>query len=353
MRRCKKCILPETYPGIDFDKKGICNYCNYFEASKQMRDSLKDDLSKQFYDLIDEAKRKKNEYDCIVCYSGGKDSTFLLMELKERFKLNILAFTLDNTFISNRAKSNIKAVINKLGIGHIMIRPEQDVAHRIFRDVLTQKIIYPTELTAMLSPICVSCQGMILASAFRLAKEKDISIVFVGFTPGQYPDVSYENFLKTKSCIYFSDTVHKDDPPDIIKMIRDPIDEVSGEKAGEYYLKSQYLKKGETYPYALFPFHAIVRYDENKIYERIKTAGWIKPEDTDTCSTNCLINSLANLVFIKQYKYHPYIAEISTMVREGLLAKEEAFKLEVVENDSKVIRHCLDKLKLSRKELAI
>jgi len=353
IKRCKKCILPNTYPGIDFNEKGICNYCNYFEASKEMRNSLKEDLKGQFYQLIEETKTKKKEYDCIVCYSGGKDSTFLLMELKEKFNLKILAFTLDNNFLSDRAKLNIKVIVNKLCIDYIIIKPEQDIICKIFRDVLTQKIVYPTELTAMLSPLCVACQGMILAAAFRLAKEKDISIVFVGFTPGQYPDVSYENFLKTKSCIYFSNTVYKDDPPDIIKMIRDPIDEVLGEKAGKYYLKSQYLEKGESYPYALFPFHAILNYNEEYIYKKIKTIGWIKPDDTDSCSTNCLINSLANLVFLKQYGYHPYIAEISAMVRDGLFNKEYALGLEKIEENNNILKRSLDKLQLSREDVGI
>jgi uncharacterized paraquat-inducible protein A len=27
IRRCTKCILPETFPGIEFDEDGVCNYC--------------------------------------------------------------------------------------------------------------------------------------------------------------------------------------------------------------------------------------------------------------------------------------------------------------------------------------
>ena len=87
----------------------------------------------------------------------------------------------------------------------------------------------------MMSSVCATCIGMIIAYAFQLASRKKIPLVFVGFTPGQDPDVSYENFLKSQSCIYFSDSVNKDDPPDIIKKIRDPIDESCGEEAGNYY----------------------------------------------------------------------------------------------------------------------
>jgi 7-cyano-7-deazaguanine synthase in queuosine biosynthesis len=353
MKRCKKCALPEKYPGIDFDKKGICNYCNYLSASEKMRNSLRQNIEQQFYEIIKEAKSCSKEYDCVVCYSGGKDSTFLLIELQEKFNLKILAYTLDNGFMSKEAISNSRKITKRLDITHVIFKPKQNVVNKIFRDALTQKIVYPKELTAMLSPLCATCQGMIIAYAFRMALDKKIPIVFLGFTPGQYPDVSYENFLKSKSCIYFTDSVYKDDPPDIIKMIRDPIDEISGEEAGAYYLKSQYLKKGEKYPCVLFPFHTVFNYDEKKIYKKIECLGWVKPKDTDTCSTNCLINTLGNYAFVSQYGYHPYIAEISAMVRDGCLSLDDVLKLEKIDENSKAMKVSLQKLGLSKKDILI
>lgn len=348
MKRCNRCILPETYPGVSFDKAGQCNYCGYYLTSTDMRKSLKENLKKEFYNLIDEAKSKSNEYDCVVCYSGGKDSTFLLMELQNRFNLKILAYTLNNGFLSPKTLMNIKIMTAQLKIEHVMFQPEERIMNKIFRDALTKKITYPKEIVAILSPLCAVCQGMIIAYAFRLAVKKHIPIVFTGFTPGQYPDVSYENFVKSRSCIYFSDSVYKDDPPDIIKIIRDPIDESSGEEAEKYYLKSQYLSKDEKYPHILFPYHAVFEYDESHIYEVIKSKGWEKPSDTDTCSTNCLINTLGNYAFMKQYGYHPYIAEISSMVRQGFLSQKEALKLECIEEDSEAMRYSLNKLGLTK-----
>lgn len=350
MKRCSKCALPETYPGIDFDAKGICNYCNYLKASKDMRESLRESLKQEFISLIEKAKKASGRYDCIVCYSGGKDSTYLLSELKEKFDLKILAYTLDNGYISEKATANIKKVVESLDVDHITYRPRQKVINRIFRDVLTKKIEYPTELVSMLSPLCATCQGIVLGFAVEYAIKHDIPIVFVGFTPGQYPDVSYENFLKSKSCIYLTNKVYKDDPPDIIKMIRDPIDEVSGEEAGEYYLKSQYVED-EKYPHILFPFQTVFKYDEKKIYKAIKKYGWQKPQDTDTCSTNCLVNSVGNFAFMKQYGYHPYIAEISSLVRDGLLSYSKVSKLEEIDGNSKTLNTCLRRLGITKKDI--
>ncbi len=348
MKRCSKCFLPKTYPGIQFDSKGKCNYCNYLEASANARAYLRKSLKEDFLTFIEEVKARDNEYDCVVCYSGGKDSTFLLLELKEKLGLNILAYTFNNGFLSEKAVANIERMIKKLDVEHIMFTPEKVLARKVFKEALTGKISYPKEITAILSPLCAVCQGMIVAYAYRLAKKKDIPIIFMGFTPGQYPDVSYENFMKARSCIYFSDSVHKDDPPDIIKMIRDPVDEVAGEEAEKYFLKSQYLEPGEKYPHILFPFHAIFKYDEKEIYDRIKKIGWKKPEDTDSCSTNCLINTVGNYAFKKQYGYHPYAAEISSMVRKGVLSFKEARDLEQIDEESSAMRSSLEKLGLQK-----
>lgn len=336
------------YPGIWFDKKGQCNYCNYLEASEKAREFLRESLKEDFLALIEKTRKAGKEHDCIVCYSGGKDSTFLLMELKEKLGLKILAYTFNNGFLSERALSNIARMTKQLDVEHVMFSPDEHVTQKIFKDALTGKIIYPKEITAILSPLCAVCQGMIVAYAYRLAMERDIPIIFMGFTPGQYPDVSYENFMKARSCIYFSEFIHKDDPPDIIKMIRDPIDEVTGEEAEKYFLKSQYLSSGEKYPHILFPFHAIFKYDEKEIYRRIGERGWEKPDDTDSCSTNCLINTAGNYAFKRKFGYHPYAAEISSLVRKGLLSFDEARDLEEIEEDSEAMRISLKKLGLKK-----
>lgn len=34
LKRCTRCILPETFPGIEFDEDGVCNYCRDYEPVK-------------------------------------------------------------------------------------------------------------------------------------------------------------------------------------------------------------------------------------------------------------------------------------------------------------------------------
>ena len=75
LKRCNGCNLPETYETIEFDVKGVCNVCR----QKEFKDTVIDwSGRKQQLDALIEEYRGKHAYDCIVPFSGGKDSTFTL-----------------------------------------------------------------------------------------------------------------------------------------------------------------------------------------------------------------------------------------------------------------------------------
>ena len=78
MKKCSKCVMPDTAETLTFDKNGVCSVCNQIEQKKNI------DWDKRAVDLdnlIKKYKDKKNKYDCIVPFSGGKDSTFALWYL--------------------------------------------------------------------------------------------------------------------------------------------------------------------------------------------------------------------------------------------------------------------------------
>ena len=97
MKRCINCVLPETFPGIKFDEDGVCNFCRNFRGAKNLEER-KLRYRQRFEKLIKEHKGRV-AYDAIMSYSGGKDSTYVLSILKERYRLNVFAVTFDNGFI--------------------------------------------------------------------------------------------------------------------------------------------------------------------------------------------------------------------------------------------------------------
>ena len=120
MRRCTKCILPETFPGIRFDKDGVCNYCLNYELVKVLgQEELERVLSRY--------KNKGKEYDCIVPISGGRDSTFVLHQVVKKYKMRALALTVDSGFIMPEGIRNIKRVMEILNVPHVWLRDEKRI----------------------------------------------------------------------------------------------------------------------------------------------------------------------------------------------------------------------------------
>lgn len=346
IKRCRRCALPSSYPGIKFNRQGVCNYCVYYDLIKDRDDDIRKYLQKEITKVIKRIKRRNVKYHCIVAYSGGKDSTFLLYFLKRKFGLNILAHVLDNGFISDQTRKNIATVTEKLNIDCKITRPPFKILREIFTYTLTKRTSYPKEILAMMSPVCAACQGIIFGTTIKLAIRLNIPIMFIGYTPGQYPSISLENFLKVKSNVFLSSKVYKDDPLDIIKIVRDPINEKFGNSIERYYFRSQYIEKNieEKVPFIFFPFHFLLDYNEKTIFETIRKLGWERPKDTDTCSTNCLLNTLGNYACLKQLGYHPYIGEMSALVREGKMSYNDAIKAEYVDANSFAAKYSLKKL---------
>jgi hypothetical protein len=350
-KRCPKCALPEFYPGISFEADGTCNYCRYFKIVSLRNQQAQEQISSSITKMLEEKRGTHARYDALLCYSGGKDSTYLLYHLARTMRMRILAFTIDNGFISPTALMNARNVTDMLNTEHIIVKPKQQLLQEIFRRALTQPCTYPKEIISMMSPLCTTCQGIVIGTAIRTAVEKQIPIVFTGYTPAQYPAISMENFMKARSCLFFSHSIHKDDPPDMLRIVRAPIEEHFGHDIDQYYWPSQYLREGETIPSIIFPFHSFLNYNEKNIYALLKSIGWRKPSDTDPCSTNCTINVLGNYASLRQFGFHPYIGEMSFLVRQGIMQYSEALTAEAVQENGAAMKHALQKLRITKGQI--
>jgi hypothetical protein len=78
--------------------------------------------------------------------------------------------------------------------------------------------------------------------------------------------------------------------------------------------------------------------------EDIQKFGWIAPRDTDSNSSNCLLNAFANDLHLKRYQFHPYVWEIANMVREGVMTREEGYKKIYEEQPADLINIAREKL---------
>lgn len=115
LRRCTKCLLPETFPFIKYDDEGGCNYCANYVRKNQPK--ILDDLLK----LIEPYRNSNGKPDCLVPFSGGRDSTFSLHFIKKELGLNPIAFTYDWGMVTDLARRNAARVCGKLGVENIIV----------------------------------------------------------------------------------------------------------------------------------------------------------------------------------------------------------------------------------------
>ena len=108
MRYCKRCVMPDTRPGIRFDGEGVCQACR----AEEKKD--KTDWNARFEELkklCDRLRSKGNSYDCIIAISGGKDSHFQTHVMKELMGMNPLLVTVEDNFPMTQAgMHNIKNI---------------------------------------------------------------------------------------------------------------------------------------------------------------------------------------------------------------------------------------------------
>ena len=113
LKKCSKCILPETYPFIKFNEKNICNYCENYEKQIFLGE---DELN----NYLEKFRSRNGESDCIVGLSGGRDSSYGLHLLKTKYKMNPIAYTFDWGLTTDISRINAAKVCGKLGIEHII-----------------------------------------------------------------------------------------------------------------------------------------------------------------------------------------------------------------------------------------
>ena len=311
VKRCNKCILSENFPRIRFDEQGVCNFCNnelLYTTENSEIESSKAEILKLFND-----KKGKSQYDAIVCYSGGKDSTYTLKLAVEKYKLNVLSFTLDNGFISPVAFKNIEKVVSKLGVDQITYRPSYKFMKGLYRVSSIENIYNPKTLTRI-SANCNSCISIVNTTALKMSLEKEVPFILAGFTLGQIPSntIYYQNNYE-----FFEESR---------KPILDKLKFHLGNDVSKYFeISDSLVKKSPDYPYNI-NLLCLEDITENEIVEKILPLGWVKPGDVDGCSTNCRLNSFNNYVHFYKFGYSPYELELSHLIRKNLLTREEALE---------------------------
>lgn len=172
LARCVRCGLPETYETIEFDSAGVCNICR----QREYRDDSIDWAARgaQLAELVEEY-RGKYEYDCIIPFSGGKDSTYTLYHLVSEFGIKPLVVQFNHGFMRPTLLKNNERTFRKLGVDVMSFTPNWRVVKRLMLEALVRK-----------GDFCWHCHTGIYSYPMHVALKYNTPLIFWGEPSSEY-----------------------------------------------------------------------------------------------------------------------------------------------------------------------
>lgn len=305
---CRDCGLPSSFPGVTFDGRGVCNHCLAFESYRDRVDDYFrsiDDLRAVLDRPLSTAASESagGQYHCMALLSGGKDSTYALARLVD-MGYKVLAFTLDNGFLSDQAKDNIRRVVEALGVDHVF--GTTPAMNRIFADSLER-----------FSNVCQGCFKTLYTLSLKEASARDIPYVVTGLSRGQlfetrltpelFNDLGLDPEQIDRTVLEARKAYHRAD--DAVSRLLD-VSHVRGE---ELFERVGFV---DFYRYCDVDLDEMLSYLDERV-------PWIRPTDTGR-STNCLINDLGIWVHRRERGFHNYALPYSWDVRLGHKTRDAA-----------------------------
>jgi hypothetical protein len=125
--RCVKCVLPETMPFIKFDKEGVCNYCKNYKLRNIPKPK------QELFELLKPYRRMGTDLDCIIPFSGGRDSCYGLHLIVNELKMKPVTYTYDWGMVTDLGRRNISRMCSQLGVENIIVAADISLKRKNIR----------------------------------------------------------------------------------------------------------------------------------------------------------------------------------------------------------------------------
>jgi tRNA(Ile)-lysidine synthase TilS/MesJ len=348
LKKCTKCILPETMPFIKFDDLGICNYCNNYKIRNKPKPKEK------LFQLVEPYRRPGQEFDCIIPFSGGRDSCYCLHLVVNDLGMKPITYTYDWGMVTDLGRRNISQMCGDMGVENIIVAADISLKRRNIK----------MNLQAWLKSPHLGMMAMLTAGDkhfFRhvenIKKQVNIDLNlwginplevthfktgFLGIKPDFLEDKVYANgAIKQLRYQYMRFKAMLDSPKYFNKSLWDTL-------SGEYY--RSFLQKKDYFH--IFDYY---RFEEDKVNDTlINQYNWETAEDTSaTWRIGDGTAGFYNYVYHTVAGFTEHDTFRSNQIREGQLTRESALNLVKVENRPRYqnIRWYLDTLGLDFEEV--
>lgn len=325
LQRCTKCLLTETMPYISFDAEGVCNYCHHYRLRNKPRPK------EELFALV-EPYRRANGDDCIVPFSGGRDSCYGLHLIVNELKMRPITYTYDWGMVTDLGRRNISRMCAELGVENIIVADDIDKKRRNIAKNLSAWLKSPH--LGMIS-ILTAGDKHFFRHIETVKRQTGIGLNLWGVNPlevthfksgflGVPPDFEEKRvyshgamkqlryqYLRLKAMVqspgYFNSSLW---------------DTLSGEYYRSFSEKTDY--------YHIFDYW---RWDERQIDSTLAEYDWEKAPDTNTTwRIGDGTAAFYNYIYYTVAGFTEHDTFRSNQIREGDLTREEALEMVMDEN---------------------
>ena len=288
---CKKCLMPFEQRFINLND--TCVVCH--EHSKKWLNKDYEQAEKELIDIFDHYKKRNldKKYDCIIAFSGGKDSVYALYLAKNKYGLRPLAVTGDNGLLTQQAIRNMKVVVDRLGVDHLVISHDQEGLKSLYRAYFKKT-----------KNFCEICYLTIATALGQAALKYDVPLIITGFA---FKIDSSHFRADQRYC--FEDSV--------VSIIKDTIPE----DIYKNYLTKSIRAENHFHLLHLFDY---VNHIESKIYKVLEDELEWDSNNRDDKHSDCLFHHmLSYLRWINDDFTSLALMTPAALLRDGQITKDE------------------------------
>lgn len=339
LQRCTKCILPETMPFISFDSEGVCNYCRNYKLRNNPKPK------EELFKLV-EPYRRMEGLDCIVPFSGGRDSCYGLHLIVNELHMKPVTYTYDWGMVTDLGRRNISRMCAALGVENIIVA--DDISKKRRNIAMNLKAWLNSPHLGMIS-IFTAGDKHFFRHVETVKKQTDISLNLWSINPlevthfkagflGIKPDfeekrVYTHGFSKQLRYQYLRLKAMLQSPGYFNSSLWDTL-------SGEYY--RSFTEKQDYYH--VFDYW---RWEEQIIDQTLKNYDWeIAPDTNTTWRIGDGTAAFYNYIYYTVAGFTEHDTFRSNQIREGQMTREKALALVEDENKPRYqnIRWYLDTL---------
>lgn len=211
---CKQCVISNQRPSsavefqhskdskkgtIRFDEEGVCDACRYAERKRQQFDW--EERERELIALCDKYRSRNGSYDCLVPGSGGKDSVFAALVLKNKYGMHPLTVTWAPHLYTDVGWRNFQAWLHRGGFDNYLFTPNGQV-HRKLTQLAFRNLLHPFQ------PFILGQKNFAPKMALRMG----LPLVFYGENEAEYGNPVKENSNAYRDLAYFARTGQVNSP---------------------------------------------------------------------------------------------------------------------------------------------